>query len=326
MVKLDRKEWKKQYFVRVKKFVEEYSKCLVVGVDNVRSKQMQQVRQELRGKAELLMGKNTLLRRCLRDLAEEMPHLNDLLPHVVGNIGFCFTDMDVNECVEILVANKVQAPAKAGIVAPLDVFIEAGPTGQGPEKTSFFQALNLPTKIAKGSIELLNRVHLIPKGEKVGLSEARLLNMLNISPFFYGISLVMIMDGNSVYPPAVLEIKPETLLAKVMVGISEIAAVSLELGIPTKASVPHSIVNGAKNIIAAALELDLSFPKEHPGLECAKLYTSDPDAWAAKYGGSGGGGSGGTESAPAADNKPAAAAPPPAAEEESEEDMMSMFD
>jgi large subunit ribosomal protein LP0 len=49
----------------------------------------------------------------------------------------------------------VAAPAKAGALAPVDVKIPAQNTGLGPEKTSFFQALQIPTKIAKGTIEIL---------------------------------------------------------------------------------------------------------------------------------------------------------------------------
>jgi large subunit ribosomal protein LP0 len=59
----------------------------------------------------------------------------------------------------------------------------------GPEKTSFFQALQIPTKISRGTIEILNEVHIIKVGEKVGVSEAALLNMLNIQPFSYGLAV-----------------------------------------------------------------------------------------------------------------------------------------
>ena len=50
---------------------------------------------------------------------------------------------------------QVAAPARAGAIAPCDVIVEAQNTGMGPEKTSFFQALNISTKIAKGSIEIV---------------------------------------------------------------------------------------------------------------------------------------------------------------------------
>jgi large subunit ribosomal protein LP0 len=61
----------------------------------------------------------------------------------------------------MLVSNKVQAPARAGALAPLDVIIPAQNTGLGPEKTSFFQALAIPTKISKGTIEIISDVHIV---------------------------------------------------------------------------------------------------------------------------------------------------------------------
>lgn len=62
---------------------------------------------------------------------------------------------------------KVGAPARAGVVAPLSVSIPAGPTGMDPSQTSFFQTLNIATKINKGSIEILNDVEVVIKGSKV---------------------------------------------------------------------------------------------------------------------------------------------------------------
>ena len=50
---------------------------------------------------------------------------------------------------------QVKAPAKAGALAPIDVFVDPGNTGLGPEKTSFFQALSIATKISRGTIEIL---------------------------------------------------------------------------------------------------------------------------------------------------------------------------
>lgn len=66
-----------------------------------------------------------------------------------------FTKEDLVEVRDIILENKVAAPARAGAIAPCDVFIPSGNTGLGPEKTSFFQALAIPTKIARGTIEIL---------------------------------------------------------------------------------------------------------------------------------------------------------------------------
>lgn len=84
---------------------------------------------------------------------------------------------------------QVAAPAKAGALAPIDVFVPPQNTGLGPEKTSFFQALSIATKISKGTIEILGEVHLIKKEDKVGFSEATLLQMLKVFPFSYGLRI-----------------------------------------------------------------------------------------------------------------------------------------
>lgn len=152
----------------------------LVNVDNVGSNQMHQIRQTLRGKATILMGKNTMVRRALRTILAEYPQFEKLLPHVKGNIGFVFTAGDLKEVRSSILANVVAAPAKAGAYAPTDVFVPAGNTGMEPGKTSFFQALSIPTKIARGTIEIVSDVQVVTAGTRVGTSEATLLNMLNV--------------------------------------------------------------------------------------------------------------------------------------------------
>merc|ERR1712241_1612576 len=88
----------------------------------------------------------------IRGQIEKNPDLEKLLPHIKMNVGFVFTNRELTEVRDLLLANKKAAPAKAGAIAPVDVTIPAQNTGMGPEKTSFFQALQIPTKITKGTI------------------------------------------------------------------------------------------------------------------------------------------------------------------------------
>ena len=136
----------------------------------------------------------------------------------------------------------------------------AGNTGMEPGKTSFFQALGVPTKIARGTIEIINQVHLVKVGTKVGASEATLLNMLNISPFTYGMTVTQIYDNGTTFAPSVLDIEESTLLGYLMDGIRKIAALSLQLNYPTLASIPHSLINGFKNLLAISVETEYTFP------------------------------------------------------------------
>jgi len=277
MVKEDRNEWKNRYFEKIIRLVDEYPKCFIVGADNVGSSQMQKIRISLRGNAVILMGKNTMMKKAIRGHLEKNPNLEKLLPHIFENIGFVFTKQDLSFIRDKIQANKVAAPAKAGAIAPCDVTLPAQVTALGPEKTSFFQALQIPTKITKGTIEIINDIHLIKKGDKVGASEATLLNMLNISPFSYGLTVKQVYDSGACFDPEILDIKPDDLRAKFVEGIRNIAAISLQIGYPTVASAPHSIANGFKNLLAIAVSTNIEFEQAKK----IKEYLKDPKKFAA---------------------------------------------
>jgi len=315
MVREDKSTWKANYFVKLTTLLDEYPKCFIVEADNVGSKQMQQIRISLRGQAVVLMGKNTMMRKAIRGHMENNPNLERLLPHIKNNVGFVFTKEDLTVVRDLLLSNKVRAPAKAGALAPLDVVVPAQNTGMGPEKTSFFQALSIPTKITRGTIEIISDVHLIKTGDKVGMSEATLLNMLKISPFTYGLVVQKVYDNGSVFDPEILDISDDDLRAKFMDGVANVAAVCLGIGYPTVASAPHSIVNGMKNLLAVAAATEVTFKEA----EMVKAFLADPSAFAAAAP---------AAAAPAAGAPAAAAAkaPEPEPEEDSDSDMgMDLF-
>ncbi|KAM9887922.1 hypothetical protein OXX79_013277, partial [Metschnikowia pulcherrima] len=224
---------KVQYFAKLKELLTEYKSIFVVGVDNVSSQQMHETRKALRGEATVLMGKNTMVRRAIRGFLAELPEYEKLLPHIKGNVGFIFTNGDLKTIREAIVSNVVAAPAKAGAVAPKDVWVPAGNTGMEPGKTSFFQALGVPTKIARGFIEIVSDVKVVEAGNKVGPSEASLLNLLGISPFTYGLTVSQVYDNGQVFPAEILDITDEELVGHFVSAIQTIASVSLAVNYPT---------------------------------------------------------------------------------------------
>merc|ERR1711881_254741 len=128
----------------------------------------------------------------------------------------------MGETRDAVLSHKKAAPARAGALAPVDVVVPAQNTGLGPEKTSFFQALNIQTKIARGTIEIVSPVHLLKPGDKVGQSESTLLNMLKISPFSYGLQVVACYDEGSVFEPEVLDITEDDIRAKFMTAVNNV--------------------------------------------------------------------------------------------------------
>lgn len=173
-----------------------------------------------------------------------------------------------------------------------------------PGKTSFFQALGVPTKIARGTIEITTDLKLVEAGNKVGASEATLLNMLNISPFTYGMSISQVYDSGQTFSPSVLDIKEEQLFAALNSAIQTITTISLAANYPTLPSIVHSLLNGYKKALAVAIETDYSWE----GIDELKDRIANPDAYASAG-----------PAAPAEEAEKPAEEAAPAEEEEAEE-------
>lgn len=255
------RERKEAYFTQMQELISEYKNILVVHADHVGSLQFQKIRQGLRGSAVVLMGKNTMMRRCIAMyLQENKDHpIENILPLIVGNIGFIFTNGDLGDIRTVIDQNTVPAAAKVGVIAESDVIVPPGATGCDPGQTSWFQALNVPTKISKGQIEIISELKLITKGQKVGGSEAALLQKLDIRPFTYGLILVAVYNNGAVFDAKVLDLTDDDLKTKFLESVRRIAALSLATGIPTLASLPHIVGGALKTMIAISGMVGYSF-------------------------------------------------------------------
>lgn len=281
---------KLEYAARLNDYLDNYHQAISIGVNNVGSKAIANQRKKLRARdIHILMGKNTIIRKVLSLRAEKLESEGKMkasknamrfMEMVQGNVGFVF--LPKNESIaalrDELTSEKVQTAAKAGIAAPDNVMVPAGPTGQDPSQTSFFQALDIPTKINRGQVEIVSDVKLITKGEKVGRSAAELLVMLNIKPFYYGITVGHVYDKGEVYPADVLDISPSDVAAAFNSAVREVAALCLALNYPTAASVPHSIMDAYKNMLAIGMACK-NYSWEN--LEKVEKILEDPSAFAA---------------------------------------------
>ena len=73
-----------------------------------------------------------------KDTYKECPELEELVKLLRGNTAIIFANGDLAEVKQVIDDEKREAPAKAGAIAPDDVWIQAGPTGLDPKQTSFF--------------------------------------------------------------------------------------------------------------------------------------------------------------------------------------------
>merc|ERR1719378_281082 len=266
------------------------------------------------------MGKNTMIRKAIRTNLSKLPQLDALLPHIKGNVGFVFVPAsgELSTIKKKIAEMRVEAPARAGAVAPCDVVVKAGPTGMEPTQTSFLQALNIASKIVKGQVEIISDVNLIKKGDKVLPGQAALLAKLNIKPFTYGLEPTVVFDEGAVYTPDLLDFDDADLLKKMGDCTRNVAALSL--GLPNASSVPTMVRNAFQDLIAIALECDgVSFPEAD---EFKKIMESGAAAAAAAAAAAP------AAAAPAAADKGASKKKEPEPEDDGEDDDMGfgLFD
>ncbi|KAA8539622.1 hypothetical protein F0562_026314 [Nyssa sinensis] len=241
-VKTSKADKKIAYDHKLCQLLDEYTQILIAAADNVGSNQLQNIRQGLRGDSIVLMGKNTMMKRSIRIHAEKTGNkaFLNLIPLLVGNVGLIFTKGDLKEVSEEVAKYKVGAPARVGLVAPVDVVVPPGNTGLDPSQTSFFQVLNIPTKINKGTVEI-------------------------ITPC-----------GAYQESPEVLDLTEDDLIEKFATGVSLVTSLSLAISYPTLASAPHMFINAYKNVLAIAVATDYSYPQA----DKVKEFLEDPSKFA----------------------------------------------
>lgn len=265
--KTNKKQIKKDdYWNRIQDVVYKYKNVLFVDADNVSSLQVAKLRVGLRAAgAYMIMGKNTLMRAALQAANTKRPDANiDLIiAQLRGNINLIFTNGDVQAVKAVLDQEVRGSPAKVGMRAPKDVFIPAGPTGMDPRQTAVFGQLKIATKIAKAQINVINATKIIDEGAIVNSSQAALLDKLKILPFEYKMVATKVLQDGKLYGAECLDITTDSILAKLKNAALTQTALALGSGTPTSLSVPHSILNGFKNLVAAAAASGHEFPAAH---------------------------------------------------------------
>merc|ERR1712224_140368 len=254
------------------------------------------------------MGKNTVMRKVIKGLGDDSPFAS-ILPLIVGNIGLVFVKDNMSECRDIIARFVVPAPARAGVVANADVIVPKGPTGCDPSQTTYFQTMEIPTKISRGQIEMTSDIHLVKKGERVTAGQADLLQKLSIRPFTYGLAITQVFDNGALYDVEVLSIDDDVVMSSFCFHARDVAAVGHALNRPNTASVMHSVRYAFKTILSVVCNEGFTYKFDQAADVLG--YLADPSAFVCA-------------AAPAAadDAAPAAAAEP--VEEETNADDVVM--
>jgi large subunit ribosomal protein L10 len=264
--------WKKTIFSDLSELLKEYSVVAVADLQKVRSSQIQEIRKKLRGKAELIVAKNTILRKAAEKAEKE--NVDKFAEEVTGSKVLIFTQMNPFELILFLNKNKVRVPAKGGDVASSEIMIPAGNTGLQPGPViSEFNEAKVPTRIEGGSIFVAKDTVVAEKGEVVSTKTASLLSKLGMKPMEAGLSLSYAYDNGMVLGPNELAFDLDRMKTDFSSAARLALGVAVEANIMLPETAPIIISKAYRQAVAVSVEAEF-LTKETAPLILRKAYVN----------------------------------------------------
>jgi large subunit ribosomal protein L10 len=264
--------WKKTIFSDLSELLKEYSVVAVADLQKVRSSQIQEIRKKLRGKAELIVAKNTILRKAAEKAEKE--NVDKFAEEVTGSKVLIFTRMNPFELILFLNKNKVRVPAKGGDVASSEIMIPAGNTGLQPGPViSEFNEARVPTRIEGGSIFVAKDTVVAEKGEVVSTKTASLLSKLGMKPMEAGLSLSHAYDNGVVLGPNELAFDLDRMKTDFSSAARLALGVAVEANIMLPETAPIIISKAYRQAVAISIEAEF-LTKDTAPLILQKAYAN----------------------------------------------------
>jgi len=266
--------WKKEIFDDLLELLKKYSVVAVADLQKVRSSLIQEIRKKLRGKADLIVAKNTILRKACEKIAGEKKDIDKFAESLTGSKVLIFTQMNPFELIIFLNKNKVRVPAKGGDIATSEIIIPAGNTGLQPGPViSEFNEAKVQTRIEGGSIFVARDTVVVKKGDIVPIKTASLLSKLGMKPMEAGLSLSYAYDDGSVLGPNDLVFDLDQMKADFCSAARMAFGVAVEANIMLPETAPVIISKAYRQAVAVSVESGF-FTKQTANLIIQKAYAN----------------------------------------------------
>jgi large subunit ribosomal protein L10 len=266
--------WKKEIYDDLLKLLNKYPVIAVADLRKVRSSQIQEIRKKLRGKAELLVAKNTILRKAAEKAAGQKEKVNQFADSLTGSKVLIFTQMNPFELIIFLNKNKVRVPAKGGDLATSDIMIPGGNTGLQPGPViSEFNEAKVKTRIESGSIFVAEDTIVVSKGDVIPVKTASLLSKLGMKPMEAGLSLSYAYDNGLLLVPNDLAFDLDKMKADITSAARLAFGVAVEASIMLPETATMIISKAYRQAVAVSVEAEF-FTKETTKLIIQKAYAN----------------------------------------------------
>jgi len=251
-------QWKQEEVADVVEMIESYDSVGIVDITGIPSRQLQEMRRDLYGSAELRVSRNTLIVRALEEVDDG---LEDLTGYVSGQVGLVGTNENPFGLYQQLEASKTPAPINAGEVAPNDIVIPEGDTGVDPGPfVGDLQSVGANARIQDGSIQVMEDSTVLEAGGEVSADLSNVLNELGIEPKEVGLDLRAVFAEGVLFEPEELELDIAEYQADVEAAAARARNLAINATYPTETTVATLLQTARGDAKSLALQASIASP------------------------------------------------------------------
>lgn len=251
-------QWKKNEIEDIKKLIGAYSSVGIVGVQGIPSSQLQLMRKNLRGMANVKMSRNNLIFRALDDSPEQVKQISK---YVEDQTALLFTNENPFKLYKILEKGRTAAPIKPGGIAPKDIVVQKGPTSFPPGPiVGELQGSGIPAGIEGGKVVIRETKTVARKGDVVDTKLASILARLEIHPVDLGLDLRAVYEKGIIYESKMLLIDETQYIGDITRAVQKAFNLSINTAYPAKATISTLLAKAASESRNLAINAEIIMP------------------------------------------------------------------
>ena len=223
--------WKKNMVATLAKEISSSKTVAVLNMENLPSRELQKIRENISDKINLRMTRKTLLRLALTKSGRKSA--SKLIKHIdEGMPALLLSELDSFELWQLLKENMSESPAKPGQKAPFDIIIPAGPTSFAPGPIlGELGDVGIKAGINAGKIEIKEDSLVIKEGEEINEKLAAILSRFNIRPMKMGLNLVVSLEDETLFLRKTLDVDSEEFTKDLEKSYSDAVKLAYGVGI-----------------------------------------------------------------------------------------------
>lgn len=236
--------YKKETVKNIAGKIKKYRTVLIASIKGLPASQFQLIKKSLRGKAEVVLAKKTLIMRGVQESQDG--GIQNLKGKITSDVVLLFSDVEAFELAGILLDSQSSTKAKTGDISPEDIEIEAGPTDLVPGPAiSELSSVGLKVSVEGGKLAIKQGAVVVKKGEAINEKVAGVLSKLKVFPMKVGYVPVAAYDSKSHVIYEDIKIDKKGVYEELKTSISKALGFAIKMSYITKETISYFISKAA---------------------------------------------------------------------------------